>query len=115
MDYTSLTLSIALCLTSGLFGIFVHNLIKLDKINRKAQGELNLGQYLKLERFAIMLSISVVVVAIIAQQEIKALEIVGKALILSYFAIGYAAQSIVVSYMGRAENFLNANKDKTDL
>ena len=109
---TQLTLSIVLCLAGGMFGILVHNLIKLDKINRKSQGELNLGQYLKLERFAILISICVVIIALIAQQEIKGLALVGKALILSYFAIGYMAQSIVVSYMGRAENFLNANKDK---
>jgi len=98
----------------GLFGILVHNLIKLNTINKKQKGNTNLGEYWQMERFAILISICVVVVALIAQHEIKQLSQVGKYMILSFFAIGYMAQSIVVSYMGRAENFLNDNKDKRD-
>lgn len=99
----------------GCFGILLHNLIKMDSLNRKAKGEINYLQYLKLEKFSILISICVVVIALIAQQEVKQLQIVGNYLGLAYVAIGYMAQSIVVSYMGRAERFLHENDKKTDL
>ena len=98
----------------GCFGILVHNLIKLNTINKKQKGNTNLTDYWNLERFAIMISVCVVVVALISQHEIKQIPKVGSFMILLFFTIGYMAQSIVVSYMGRAENFLNANKEKED-
>ena len=73
MNYTLITLALL-----GLFGIFIHNLKNLNALNKKSDGELNLGKYLKLEIYAILLSICVVAVALIAQQEIKQLEAVGK-------------------------------------
>ena len=109
MNYRLITLALL-----GLFGIFIHNLKNLNALNKKSDGELNLGKYLKLEIYAILLSICVVEVALIAQQEIKQLEAVGKWLGLSFVAIGYMAQSIVISFAGRAENFLDQNKKKTD-
>ena len=109
MDYTVITLGFL-----GLFGIFIHNLKNLNALNKKSEGNLNLVKYLKLEIYAILLSICVVAVALIAQQEIKQLEAVGKWLGLSFVAIGYMAQSIVISFAGRAENFLTQNKTKTD-
>jgi hypothetical protein len=99
----------------GLFGILVHNLIKLNKINQKQKGNTNLGEYWNMERFAILISICVVIVSLIAQHEIKQLQTVGNYMVLSFFAIGYMAQSIVVSYMGKAEKFLESdNNDKKD-
>ena len=98
----------------GLFGILVHNLIKLNKINKKQKGNTNLGEYWNMERFDILISISVVIVALIAQNEIKQLQTVGNYMMLSFFAIGYMAQSIVVSYAGRAENILKINSEKED-
>lgn len=105
MDYTLITLA-----GFGILGIFIHNLKNLNTLNRKSEGELNLVKYLKLEIYAILLSISVLTVALIAQQEIKQLEAVGKWLGLSFVAIGYMAQSIVISFAGRAETFLK-NKE----
>ena len=102
MNYTILTLSLL-----GLFGILIHNLKKLNELNRKLKGDINLLQYFKLEVFSILLSVCVVVVALIAQQEIKQLEAVGKWLGLSFVAIGYMAQSMVITFAGRAEKYLN--------
>ena len=102
MNYTLLVLG-----ALGMFGILIHNLVKLNQINRKSDGELDFGKYLKLERFSILLSMCVVAVALIAQQEIKQLESVGKWLGLSFVAIGYMAQSLVVTMIGRAEKFMN--------
>ena len=109
MDYTQLTL-----FGMGMLGILTHNLIKMDSINRKSKGELNFTHYLRIERFSILISVCVVGIALVAKHEIKQLESVGKILGLAFVAIGYMAQSILVSYMGRAENFLDVNEKKVD-
>lgn len=100
-----------LLLAVGMLGILLHNLIKMDAINRKAKGELNYLKYLSLEKFSILISIVVVVIALITKSEIKQLQIVSNYLYLGFVAIGYMAQSIVVSYMGKAEKFLS-NEDE---
>ena len=71
MYYTVITLAFL-----GLFGIFIHNLKNLNTLNKKSEGNLNLVKYLKLEIYAILLSVCVVAVALIAQQEIKQLDAV---------------------------------------
>lgn len=95
----------------GLFGILIHNLVKLNELNQKSNGNLNFKQYLQLERFAIAISICVVVVAVMIRSEIKQLEFAGKWLGLGFVAIGYMAQSIVVSIMGKAQKVID---DKTN-
>jgi hypothetical protein len=91
----------------GVLGILIHNLVKLNEINRAADGEINLWKYYKLERFSILLSCCVIVVALIARTEIKQLESAGKWLGLAFTGIGYMAQSIVISFMGRAQKFMD--------
>ena len=105
MDYTTVTL-----FGLGLLGILIHNLKKMNDINKRNKGNLNFKEYLGLEMFSILLSVCLVIVALIAQQEIKQLESIGKWLGLSFVALGYMAQSIVISFAGRAENFLK-NKE----
>lgn len=102
MDYTILTLG-----ALGLFGILIHNLIKLNNLNRANNGVLNLGKYLSIEKFSIMISVCVVIVALIARTEIKQLESVGKWLGLAFVTLGYMAQSIVVTFMGKAQKMLD--------
>jgi hypothetical protein len=69
-------------------------------------------QYLKLERFSIAVSICFGIVCVIASQEIKQLEQVGKWLGLAFVAIGYMAQSIIIKFGGKAEKFIdNTTKD----
>lgn len=102
MNYTNLTLIIL-----GLTGILLHNLIKLNDINRANDGNVNIVKYWKLERFSILISVIVVIGALIAKSEISQLEQVGKWLGLSFVAIGYMAQSIVVKFMGKAQKFVD--------
>lgn len=99
----------------GCLGILLHNLIKMDSLNRKSKGNLKLKQYFELEWVSILISIIVVFVALIAQSEIKQLSVVGNYLELAFVAIGYMAQSIVVSYMGKAEKFLQTEDNSTSL
>lgn len=108
MDYTILTLAIL-----GLFGVLIHNLMKLNTLNKAAKGDINLWQYWKYERFSIALSICVVVVCLIVRTEVKQLEIVGNWLGLAFVAIGYMAQSVIVSVMGKATKLLNTDSDDT--
>ncbi len=102
MEYTKIVLFLL-----GLLGIVLHNLIKLDGINRQSEGNINLWKYWRMERFSIIISVIVVVVCLIARQEVKQLQQVGNLLGLAFVAIGYMAQSIVVSFMGKAQKIIN--------
>lgn len=97
----------------GLGGVVLHNLVKMNKINRKQKGQINLSQYWNLERFSIIISVIVVILCAFASDEIKALHNAGKFLAIGFVTIGYTAQSILVSYMGRAEDKIN--KSDTDI
>lgn len=101
MDYTVLTLG-----GLGLLGILIHNLVKLNNINRASDGNINLWKYLRVEIFSILISVCVVVVALIARNEVRQLQQVGSWLGSSFVAIGYMAQSIVVSFMGKAQKII---------
>ena len=78
MNYTLITLA-----GFGILGIFIHNLKNLNTLNKKSEGELNLIRYLKLEIYAILLSVCVVTVALIAQQEAEA-KIAAKVALYQY-------------------------------
>lgn len=108
MAYTVITLA-----ALGLMGILLHNLIKLNDINRANDGNINILKYWRLERFTIMISFIAIIIALIARSEIKELEQVGKWLGLAFVAIGYMAQSIVVKFMGKAQKYVD-DKSKTD-
>jgi len=107
MDYTNLTLA-----GLGIVGILLHNLIKLNDINRANDGNVNIWKYWRLERFSILISVIVVGACLVARAEIKQLEQVGKWLGLSFIAIGYMAQSIVVKFMGRAQKYVEDTTNK---
>lgn len=106
MDYSVITLA-----ALGVFGVLIHNLVKLNELNKKLEGNISLLSYLKLEIFAILLSLCVVAVALIVRTEVKQLEQVGNWLGIAFVAIGYMAQSIIVTIMGRGQKFLD-NSDK---
>jgi hypothetical protein len=99
----------------GMIGILLHNLVKLDSLNRAANGKVNFLAYLAVERFSILISIIVVIAATITSQEVKELANAGKWLGGGFVCIGYLAQSLLVKGMGTAQRYLNKiNKPDTD-
>lgn len=106
MNYTNLTL-----FGLGLLGILLHNLVELNKLNRANKGSVRLGEYFKIERFSILISVVVVGVSLIVKAEITQLEQVGKWLGLAFMAIGYMGQSLLVFFMGKATKVLGKSED----
>jgi len=96
----------------ALFGVLLHNLVKLNTLNKNNSGNINFGQYIKIERFAIMISVCVAIIAVIIKSEVKQLELAGNWLGLSFIAIGYMAQSILASVMGKADKFIQGQSEK---
>lgn len=107
INYTQITLFIF-----GFAGILLHNLIKLDAINKAKKENFSFGKYLQAERFAILISIIIVALAVMASQEIKQLAIIGKWLGFGFLAIGYMGQSLLVHYMGKASKTIGAEEKK---
>lgn len=106
MNYTNIVLFLL-----GMLGILLHNLIEMNKINRANNGNINIGNYLKIERFTIIISLIVVFVAILVKQEIKQVEAAGKWMGIAFVAIGYMGQSLLVFAMGKAGKVIDNNKD----
>lgn len=108
MNYTNLAL-----MGLGLLGVLLHNLIEMNKINRAHEGNINIGQYLKIERFSIIISVIVCFVAVMVKSEIKQLEQIGNWLGVAFVAIGYMGQSLLIFVMGRASKVMD-KKDEAD-
>lgn len=102
MNYTELTL-----IGVGCLGVLCHNLVKMNTLNKKANGKFNYAQYFSLEKFSIILSLIVVVAAGIISQEVKELANAGKYLGFGMFTVGYCAQSILITAMGKAQKTLD--------
>ena len=102
MDYTNIILFLL-----GFFGILIHNLVKVNEINRKNNGNFKFGPFIRLEWPSISLSLCVVIVVLIAKHEVKQLEQVKAWLGLFFVFTGYAAQSLVYAVLGKAEKKLN--------
>ncbi len=105
MEYTNIVLGLL-----GALGILSHNLMKMNSINRQMDGNINLIKYFKVERFSITLSCVVVFGAVIASNEIKQLHQVSKYIGLGFFAIGYMAQSIIVTLGNKTQSILDSDK-----
>jgi small-conductance mechanosensitive channel len=103
MTYTNLLL-----FALGLLGIIIHNLKNMNTINKASKGNINIWQYFKIEVYAILLSVCLVVVSIIVKSEIKQLEFAGQWLGIGYVAIGFMAQSIVISFAGKSQKIIDA-------
>lgn len=105
MSYTPFMLSLL-----GLLGILLHNLIQLNRINKAKNGDSNIWDYIKYERYSILISILIVIGCVITSQEISQLEQAGKMLGLAFLTIGYMGQSLLIFFMGKAEKTIG----KTD-
>lgn len=111
MEYTN-----GILLLLGVLGIFTHFLIKINGINRRSKGNFQLKPFIKLEWPSFLISLIVVVVSLIAKQEVKQLKVAGAYLGLGFFAIGYMAQSILLSVMSKYEKQLkDKDEDETPL
>ncbi len=95
----------------GVLGVLLHNLVELNKLNKAQKGELKIKDYLKLEVFSIAISFVVVLCAVIASQEIKQLEQVGKWLGLAFVTIGYMGQSLLIFVMGKASKTIGNDQE----
>ena len=91
----------------GLLGVLLHNLVKLNDLNKECQGHLDFGQYFRLEWISILISVIVVIGATEVSQEIVQLEQAGKWLGFGFIAVGYLAQSLLVKVMGKAQAFMD--------
>lgn len=91
----------------GLLGVIVHNLVKIDEINKDpSKGNFSFASYFKIEWASILISVIVVIVSVIAKNEVKQLQSAGNWIGLGFVAIGYMAQSILVSFMGKAQKII---------
>ena len=102
MEYTNYIL-----FALGFLGILMHNLVKVESINRQTQGNFKIWPFIKLEWPSIFLSLCVVFVCLIAKSEIKQLEAVGSWLGLSFVAIGYMAQSLIYTFIGKVQKIID--------
>ncbi len=103
MTYTNVMLFLF-----GLLGIIIHNLKNMNTINKASKGNINIWQYFKIQIFAILLSLCVVIVCVIAKTEIKQLDFAGNWLGLGYTAVGFMAQSLVISFAGKTQKVIDA-------
>ena len=107
MNYTHLTL-----FGFGLLGIVLHNLVKLNDLKQShPNGDVNYGQYFKMEWISILISIIVVGGLVWTSQEITELANAGKYLGLGFIAAGYLAQSLLIKFMGKAQKVLDTKLD----
>lgn len=106
MSYTIINL-----LACGLFGILVHNLIKINNVNKRTNGQFKPGYFFKMEWASILISISVVIVCLIARNEVKQLKEVGNYLMLGFFFIGLGSQSIAYALSSRIEKKIAAENE----
>lgn len=109
INYTNLVL-----LAFGLLGVLLHNLVEMNKLNKASNCTFKIKDYFKLEVFSILISVIVVVVSVMASQEIKQLEYFGKWLGLGFMAIGYMGQSLLIWWIGKANKIVNNENSKTN-
>jgi hypothetical protein len=108
MQYTPFIL-----FASGLLGVITHNLMKIDKLNRDSNGNFKFSSFIRLEWASILISVIVIVVAMIAREEIKQLKEIGSWLAIGFYSIGLAAQSVAYFFNGKAEKILKDKADQT--
>ncbi|CAB4152702.1 hypothetical protein UFOVP606_22 [uncultured Caudovirales phage] len=107
MSYTNITL-----FGLGLLGILLHILVELNKINRSKIENIKLASYLKVEQFSIYVSIVILFITLVVKTEIAQLEQVGKWLGLSFVAIGYMGQSLLIWFVGKANKTIGKTEDE---
>lgn len=111
MNYNQLTV-----IGLGLFGVLMHCFVELHKLNKKSNGNAKLKDYLRIEIYSILISISMAVASSFIGNEIKtALEKIGWGWLFgaSFIAIGYMGQSLLIFVMGRAQKKIGDSSTTT--
>lgn len=101
----------------GIAGILLHNILKLDTLNRQGAGKINFGKYIALERFTILASLIVVFLgAFFLKKELgQNFELFTNWVGIGFITLGYFATSILTRWMGAAQKYLDhKNKPDTD-
>jgi hypothetical protein len=93
----------------GLGGVLIHNLTKINELNKA--GKFSASAYFGLEWASISISLIIVILCIAGKHEVAQLEQAGNWLGLAFTTIGYMGQSLFVKLMGKASKALG---DKTD-
>lgn len=102
MEYSTIILFML-----GLLGVILHNLVKINEINKDpSKGTFNFESYFKVEWASILISVIVVIICVVIKQDIKQLENAGNWLGAGFVAIGYMAQSVLISFMGKAQKII---------
>lgn len=107
MNYNHVTL-----VGLGILGMLLHNLKELNILNKAQKGNVNINNYLKLEKFSILLNIILVITCCIISQEIQQLKQVGNWLGFGFVAIGYMGQSLLVFFMGKASKIIGKEDEE---
>lgn len=103
---------------SALIGVLLHNLVNLNNINRRNKGTVNWGEYYALERFSILISVIVVgACSFLLNEDIHNYlasnsSNLAKYVRTGFIILGYFAQSILVSVMGKAEKYVKEGDAK---
>lgn len=96
----------------SLGGVLLHNLIKIQKLNKEAEGNFNGRKFFKLEWPTIAISVGVCIISLMIKNDIAKLDAVSKYLGVGFFAIGFMSQSILYTVMSKAEKFVKKQKEE---
>lgn len=102
INYTEITL-----FALGIMGVLLHNLVKMNELNKAPENNFTIMKYIQVERFSIIIAFIMVGASVMVSHEIKQLEQAGKWLGLGFLCIGYMGQSLLIKFMGKAEKVIN--------
>lgn len=101
INYTELTL-----FALGIMGVLLHNLVKMNELNKAPENNFTIAKYIMVERFSIIIAFIMVGASVLVSNEIKQLEQAGKWLGLGFLCIGYMGQSLLIKFIGKAEKVI---------
>jgi hypothetical protein len=113
MNYTPIAYFII-----SVFGVLTHNLVEMNKLNRAQQGNFSLKDYIKMERFSILISLVMAGLSSFASTEIKELDLIKKYNLFAFgsciffFLMGFFGQSILIFMTGKANKLVNKENEE---
>jgi len=95
----------------GILGIVFHNLVQLNKLNRETNGNANIANYWKLEKYSILISVLMILGAVFCVKELDQLENFKEWKGIGFIAIGYMGQSLLIWGMAIVGSKAGMGKD----